>query len=181
MNPLALFAIGDIALYVMSQKDNKPTITKSLSGIIYNCDSIKIIDKDKFIVYVDKYTDIYFKKLKNIKSFNLIDLTGEFLKGLNNNCYLKFTQGALSRNAKIIILAFVEKLISSFAKLYFNKSEFDVEFQKTQEFIDWMHISNMARTDLINYIKANANDYSALELDQIEHLFDYNNNSFPKQ
>lgn len=180
--------VGVVLASALVVKLSKPKAKVSASpsvpntGIIYKCDSIKLVDKDKFKKFADDYIVKFFDKTP-LQDFKAPIFIGEFIQSINKDCYKKFIAGELNKNERIIMLAFIWYFEFEIPKILFGGDVYSPEWQPADEVVQknaqiWTEVNNLGDfkkamvTDEIKQDKEN--------LDWMESFWDFNGSKFPK-
>lgn len=181
--PILALIAGGVFIALQSKKPSTSLAsTKTTSsGVIYKCNSIQIIDKDKFKKFTEDYAQSFIdkRKLQDISQYKYVEYMDGFIQKLNVSCYtkLRITKDA-DKNSKIIALLLIEKASSAFARKFFKKDFFDMEFQTTnQDFKTWTILSDIGFKDFLELIKAK--DITSADVDPLEDLLETNGAKFP--
>lgn len=132
------YLIAGVIGYAFNARKKKYSLyNKVPKDILFNCSSIKIIDKTKF------YNNLELKIIENFKSHNLelsdfskINLSDFILDFFQKNhplCYKKFISKKLNSTEKISIMLYFEEFFEVFRKLilknYLDYDLFDIKLK----------------------------------------------------
>ena len=179
MNVLTLGLAGLGLYWVMQPKKTTQTTVPS-SGIIYKCDHIEVVDKDKFHQFLDEHAQSYISKIKG--SLNLINYRiylMELIEKLNKKCYTLFIDKTFSKDNLIALLLISHEAYGSLARAFFKKDIFTQEELESQEHKQFTITVDSTRTPFLTSL--NTFGITDSDIDPYEHLFDLNGNKFPKK
>lgn len=163
-----------------SKKSTTQSLTIPSSGIIYKCDYIEVLDKDKFQKFLKDHAVSYLIKIQyNLNSINYRIYLLELIEKLNKTCYSKIIDGKeLSKNELIALLLISGEAYSALTRAFFKKDIFTQQELESPEHKDYRLIIDSSRTSFLKSL--NTMGLVDSDVEPFEELFELNGSKFPK-
>lgn len=180
MNLLTIGAIAAGLYFIAGSK--KSTVQSSIpsSGIIYKCDSIEVIDKDKFQKFLKDHAISYLTKIQyDLNSIEYRIYLLELIEKLNKSCYSKIINSKqLSKNELIALLLISGVAYGALARAFFKKDIFTQQDLESPDHKEYRLIVDSSRTPFLKSL--NTMGLVDSDVEPFEELFELNGTKFPK-